>query len=118
MSSLRSRPTPISRFATSVEFHANYDAWVSTPVRASQREEFVDKLDFAFSYGEELSKLLRAHGFKANVRLTLDGPDVESDFDVLLANMSHVFGRRDESSLARLSEPASSGGGSAVDPMQ
>ncbi|KAK3234191.1 hypothetical protein CYMTET_55536 [Cymbomonas tetramitiformis] len=98
MSTLRSRPTPISRSATSAEFHANCDAWVSTPVRASQRGEFTDKLDFAFSYGEELSKLLCAHGFKPKVGITLDGPEAESDFAVLLANMSHVFGpvSRDE----------------------
>ncbi|KAK3278360.1 hypothetical protein CYMTET_13699 [Cymbomonas tetramitiformis] len=98
MSSLRSRPTPISRSATSAEFHADSDVWVSTPVRASQREEFTDKLDFAFSYGEELSKLLCAHGFKPKIGITLDTPEAESDFAVLLANMSHVFGpvSRDE----------------------
>ena len=53
MSTLLSRPTPLSRSATSAEFHTNNSVWVSTPVRASQRHEFVDKLDYAFSYGEE-----------------------------------------------------------------
>ncbi|KAK3240001.1 hypothetical protein CYMTET_50110 [Cymbomonas tetramitiformis] len=50
------------------------------------------------SYGEELVKLLRAHCFKSNVGITLDGPEAESDFAVLLANLSHVFGpiSRDE----------------------
>eukprot|EP00854_Cymbomonas_tetramitiformis_P034530 gene34530-biopygen32818 len=62
-------------------------------LRASQRTEFADKLDYAFAYVEELIKLLRAHGFKANVGLTLDGTEAESEFAVLvLANMSHVFG--------------------------
>ncbi|KAK3236128.1 hypothetical protein CYMTET_53734 [Cymbomonas tetramitiformis] len=98
MSTLRPRPTPVSRSATSAEFHHDGSVWVSTPVRASQRTEFVDKLDYAFSYGEELAKLLRAHGFKSNVGITLDGPEAESDFAVLLANLSHVFGpiSRDE----------------------
>ncbi|KAK3238996.1 hypothetical protein CYMTET_51035 [Cymbomonas tetramitiformis] len=98
MSTLRPRPTPVSRSATSAEFHHDDSVWVSTPVRASQRTEFVEKLDYAFSYGEELAKLLRAHGFKSNVGITLDGPEAESDFAVLLANLSHVFGpiSRDE----------------------
>ncbi|KAK3273833.1 hypothetical protein CYMTET_17949 [Cymbomonas tetramitiformis] len=82
-----------SRAATSAEFHADTSVWVSTPVRASQRTEFADKLDYyAFAYGEELTKLLRGHGFKSNVGLTREGPEAESDFTVLLANMPHVFG--------------------------
>jgi len=98
MSSLRQRPTPSSRAATSAEFHNDNSVWVSTPVRASQRTEFAEKLDYAFAYGEELAKLLRAHGFKTNIGLTLDTEDSESDFAVLLANMTHVFGpiSRDE----------------------
>ncbi|KAK3267578.1 hypothetical protein CYMTET_23875 [Cymbomonas tetramitiformis] len=40
------------RQATSAKFHADNNTWVSTPVRASQREEFADKLDCAFSYEE------------------------------------------------------------------
>ncbi|KAK3236270.1 hypothetical protein CYMTET_53572 [Cymbomonas tetramitiformis] len=63
MSSLRQRPTPASRAATSAEFHADASVWVSTPVRASQRTEFADKLDYAFAYGEELAKLLRGHAW-------------------------------------------------------
>ncbi|KAK3287604.1 hypothetical protein CYMTET_4904 [Cymbomonas tetramitiformis] len=92
MSLLRQRPTPRSRAATSAEFHADSSVWASTPVRASQRAEFADKLDYAFAYGEELAKLLRAHGFKSSVGIALDGPEAESHFTVLLANMSHVFG--------------------------
>ncbi|KAK3276911.1 hypothetical protein CYMTET_15048 [Cymbomonas tetramitiformis] len=90
-----SRPTPVSRaptVCTSAEFHANATVWTSTPVRPSQRSEFAEKLDYAFAYGEKLAKLLRSHGFKPNVGLSLDGPDAdEADFAVLLANMSHVF---------------------------
>ncbi|KAK3250505.1 hypothetical protein CYMTET_40135 [Cymbomonas tetramitiformis] len=98
MSTLITRPTPVSRSPTAVEFHQNSDVWTSTPVRASQRTEFTEKMDYAFAYGEELAKLLRSHGFKSNVGLSLDGPDSETDFAVLLANMSHVFGpiSRDE----------------------
>ncbi|KAK3286955.1 hypothetical protein CYMTET_5512 [Cymbomonas tetramitiformis] len=98
MSTLITRPTPVSRSPTTVEFHHNSGVWTSTPVRASQRAEFTEKLDYAFAYGEELAKLLRSHGFKSNVGLSLDGPDSETDFAVLLANMSHVFGpiSRDE----------------------
>ncbi|KAK3248266.1 hypothetical protein CYMTET_42265, partial [Cymbomonas tetramitiformis] len=83
---------------TSADFHADSSVWESTPVRASQRAEFADKLDYAFTYGEELSKLTGSHGFKPNVGLTLDGPYSEADFAVLLGNMSHVFGSisRDE----------------------
>ncbi|KAK3233278.1 hypothetical protein CYMTET_56418 [Cymbomonas tetramitiformis] len=64
----------------------------------STRVEFTEKLDYAFAYGEELAKLLRSHGFKSNVGLSLDGSDSETGFAVLLANMSHVFGpiSRDE----------------------
>ncbi|KAK3281654.1 hypothetical protein CYMTET_10565 [Cymbomonas tetramitiformis] len=94
MSQLTARPNPFSRATTSAEFHADASVWVSTPVRPSQRTEFIDKLDYAFAYGEELAKLLRTHGFKSSVGLTLDGPDAESDFAVLLANMAHVFGPR------------------------
>ncbi|KAK3233754.1 hypothetical protein CYMTET_55970 [Cymbomonas tetramitiformis] len=72
MSPLRRRPTPASRAATSAEFHADASVWVSTPVRASQRAEFADKLDYAFAYGEELAELLRGHGFKSTVGLTLE----------------------------------------------
>ncbi|KAK3234370.1 hypothetical protein CYMTET_55378 [Cymbomonas tetramitiformis] len=83
---------------TSADFHADSSVWEPTPVRASQRAEYADKLDYAFTYGEELSKLTRSHGFKPNVGLTLDVPDSEADFAVLLGNMSHVFGSisRDE----------------------
>ncbi|KAK3238902.1 hypothetical protein CYMTET_51125 [Cymbomonas tetramitiformis] len=74
MSSLRSRSAPVSRAATALEFHEDEYVWVSTPVRASQRSESVDKFDYAFSYGdEELVKQLRSHGFKPNVGLTFDG---------------------------------------------
>ncbi|KAK3237408.1 hypothetical protein CYMTET_52518 [Cymbomonas tetramitiformis] len=92
------RPTLVSISPTSLEFHNDATVWTSTPVRASQRSEFIEKLDYAFAYGEELAKLLRAHGFKANVGISLDGPDAETDFAVLLANMSHVLGpiSRDE----------------------
>jgi len=92
MSQLGQRAAPISRAATSGDFHADASVWVSTPVRPSQRSEYVDKLDYAFTYGDELAKLLRAHGFKSSVGLTLDGPEAESDFAVLLTNMAHVFG--------------------------
>ncbi|KAK3278039.1 hypothetical protein CYMTET_13994 [Cymbomonas tetramitiformis] len=104
MSQLIFRPTPVSRAATSAEFHADAAVWVSTPVRPSQGTEFVDKLDYAFfSYGEELAQLLRTHGFsKRTVDLTLDGPEAESDFAVLLANMAHVFGPISRDDFAKL----------------
>ncbi|KAK3275333.1 hypothetical protein CYMTET_16531 [Cymbomonas tetramitiformis] len=102
MSQLTAKPTPVSRAATSAEFHADPTVWVSTPVKPSQRTEFADKIDYAFSYGEELAKLLRTHGFKSSVGLTLDGPDAESDFAVLLANMNHVFGPISRDDVAKL----------------
>ncbi|KAK3235046.1 hypothetical protein CYMTET_54735 [Cymbomonas tetramitiformis] len=102
MSQLTTKPTPVSRAATSAEFYADPTVWVSTPVKPSQRTEFADKLDYAFSYGEELAKLLRTHGFKSNVGLTLDGPEAESDFAVLLANMAHVFGPVSRDDIAKL----------------
>ncbi|KAK3239004.1 hypothetical protein CYMTET_51043 [Cymbomonas tetramitiformis] len=102
MSQLTAKPTPVSRAATSAEFHADPTVWVSTPVKPSQRTEFADKLDYAFSYGEELAKLLRTHGFKSSVGLTLDGPEAESDFAVLLANMAHVFGPVSRDDVAKL----------------
>ncbi|KAK3275184.1 hypothetical protein CYMTET_16664 [Cymbomonas tetramitiformis] len=102
MSQLTTKPTPVSRAATSAEFYADATVWVSTPVKPSQRTEFADKLDYAFSYGEELAKLLRTHGFKSNVGLTLDGPEAESDFAVLLANMAHVFGPISRGDIAKL----------------
>ncbi|KAK3272826.1 hypothetical protein CYMTET_18893 [Cymbomonas tetramitiformis] len=91
MSTLISRPTPVSRAPTSAEFHADATIWSSTPVRPSQRSEFAEKLDYAFAYGEELAKLLRSHGFKVNVGLSLDGPDAEADFAVFRANMAHFI---------------------------
>ncbi|KAK3248514.1 hypothetical protein CYMTET_42026 [Cymbomonas tetramitiformis] len=102
MSQLTAKPTPVSRAATSAEFYADPTVWVSTPVKPSQRAEFTDKLDYAFSYGEELAKLLRTHGFKSTVGLTLDGPEAESDFAVLLANMAHVFGPVSRDDIAKL----------------
>ncbi|KAK3257862.1 hypothetical protein CYMTET_33067 [Cymbomonas tetramitiformis] len=102
MSQLTAQPTPLSRAATSAECNADASVWVSTPVRPSQRTEFVDKLDYAFAYGEELAKLIRTHGFKSSVGLTLDGPDAESDCAVLLANMAHVFGPVSRDDVAKL----------------
>ncbi|KAK3274308.1 hypothetical protein CYMTET_17507 [Cymbomonas tetramitiformis] len=85
MAALLARPTPVSRSPTSVESRNDESLWTSTPVRASRRPEFTEKLDYAFAHGEELAKLLRCHGFKSNVGLSLDGPDAEADFDVLLS---------------------------------
>ncbi|KAK3286016.1 hypothetical protein CYMTET_6406 [Cymbomonas tetramitiformis] len=48
MSQLTTKPTPVSRAATSGEFYADPTVWVSTPVKPSQRTEFTDKLDYAF----------------------------------------------------------------------
>ena len=91
-SSLRRRPTPISRAATALEFNESEEVWISTPVLASQQEEYSDKLAFAYAYGEELVKLLRSHGFKTNVGFSFEGPDAETDFAILLTNMAHVLG--------------------------
>ncbi|KAK3275074.1 hypothetical protein CYMTET_16776 [Cymbomonas tetramitiformis] len=57
----------------------------STPVRASHQYEYNKRLDYAFTYGEELVKVLRPHGFKPQKGYTFDGPDSETDFAVLLA---------------------------------
>ncbi|KAK3287409.1 hypothetical protein CYMTET_5083 [Cymbomonas tetramitiformis] len=84
------RPTPIFRAATSVEFHNDSSVWVSTPVRASQRSEFVDKLDYAFSYGEELAKLLRAHDFKANSTKLLDLDFEYAEYHLTLNELIYV----------------------------
>ncbi|KAK3269642.1 hypothetical protein CYMTET_21932 [Cymbomonas tetramitiformis] len=48
-------------------------------------------MDYAFSYGEELAKLLRSHGFKPQKGFTLDGSDAEADFAILLSNLRHVL---------------------------
>ncbi|KAK3252617.1 hypothetical protein CYMTET_38094 [Cymbomonas tetramitiformis] len=90
--SLRRRPAPISRAATALEFNEDEAVWVSTPVLASQQEEYSDRLQYAYAYGEELMKLMRAHGFKPNIGFTFDQPGSEMDFAVLLTNMSHVLG--------------------------
>ncbi|KAK3280702.1 hypothetical protein CYMTET_11472 [Cymbomonas tetramitiformis] len=47
-----------SRAPTSAECHADATVWTSTPVRASRRSEFTEKLNYAFTYGEELARLL------------------------------------------------------------
>ncbi|KAK3267445.1 hypothetical protein CYMTET_23997 [Cymbomonas tetramitiformis] len=62
----------------------------SDPVRS----ELTEKLNYAFAYGEDLAKLL----LRSAVGLSLEGPDSETDFADLLANMFHVFGpiSRDE----------------------
>ncbi|KAK3247424.1 hypothetical protein CYMTET_43077 [Cymbomonas tetramitiformis] len=78
--------------ATSAEFHADASVRVSTPVRASQRHEYADRIEYSFTYGEELIRLLRSHGFKPQKGYTLDGSDAETDFAVLLSNLQHVLG--------------------------
>ncbi|KAK3279600.1 hypothetical protein CYMTET_12523 [Cymbomonas tetramitiformis] len=91
MNTLINKPSFISPAATSVDFHRDASVWVSTPVRASQQHEYGDRMDYAFSYGEELVKLLRAHGFKPQKGFTLDGSDAEADFAILLSNLRHVL---------------------------
>ncbi|KAK3247676.1 hypothetical protein CYMTET_42832 [Cymbomonas tetramitiformis] len=61
ISALISKPTSISLAATSADFHRDASVWESTPVRASQQYEYNERLDYAFTYGEELSKLCRTH---------------------------------------------------------
>ncbi|KAK3242192.1 hypothetical protein CYMTET_48104 [Cymbomonas tetramitiformis] len=86
------KPTYVSDAATSAEFHRYASVWLSTPVRASQQYEYADRLDYAFSYGEELVKLLRSrHGFKPQKSYTFDCPDAETDFAILLSNLHHVL---------------------------
>ncbi|KAK3258524.1 hypothetical protein CYMTET_32438 [Cymbomonas tetramitiformis] len=92
MNTLVTKPTYISDAATSaVASHRDASVRVSTPLRASQQYEYADRLDYAFSYGEELVKLLRSHGFKPQKGYTFDGPDAESDFAILLSNLHHVL---------------------------
>ncbi|KAK3280617.1 hypothetical protein CYMTET_11552 [Cymbomonas tetramitiformis] len=91
MNTLINKPNFISAAATSADFHRDASVWVSTPVRASQQHEYSDRMDYAFSYGEELVKLLRAHGFKPQKGFTLDGSDAEADFAILLSNLRHVL---------------------------
>ncbi|KAK3278110.1 hypothetical protein CYMTET_13917 [Cymbomonas tetramitiformis] len=91
MSALISKPTFISLAATSADFHRDASVWASTPVRASQQYEYSERLDYAFTYGEELVKVLRSHGFKPQKGYTFDGPDSETDFAVLLGNLRHVL---------------------------
>ncbi|KAK3270420.1 hypothetical protein CYMTET_21182 [Cymbomonas tetramitiformis] len=91
MSALISKPTFVSLAATSAEFHWDASVWESTPVRASQQYEYSDKIDYAFTYGEELVKVLKSHGFKPQKGYTLDGQDSETDFAVLLGNLRHVL---------------------------
>ncbi|KAK3272376.1 hypothetical protein CYMTET_19324 [Cymbomonas tetramitiformis] len=91
MSALISRPTFISLAATSADFHRDASVWESTPVRASQQYEYSERMDYAFTYGEELVKVLRSHGFKPQKGYTFDVPDSETDFAVLLGNLRHVL---------------------------
>ncbi|KAK3248721.1 hypothetical protein CYMTET_41820 [Cymbomonas tetramitiformis] len=89
MSALISKPTFISLAGTSADFHRDASVWESTPVRASQQYEYSERLDYAFTYGEELVKVLRSHGFKPQKCYTFDGPDSETDFAVLLGDLRH-----------------------------
>ncbi|KAK3251402.1 hypothetical protein CYMTET_39257 [Cymbomonas tetramitiformis] len=91
MSALIRKPTFSLPVATSAEFHRDASVWKSTPVRASQQHEYSERLDCAFGYGEELVKVLRSHGFKPQKGYTLDGPDAETDFAILLGNLHHVL---------------------------
>ena len=91
-SSLIRRPVPVSRAATSADFHRSAsESWTSTPVRASQRYEFLDEQKYAFTYGEELVKHLRSYGYKPAVGYTLADADAETDLAVLLANLAQVL---------------------------
>ncbi|KAK3242516.1 hypothetical protein CYMTET_47804 [Cymbomonas tetramitiformis] len=78
-------------FLDATTFHRDASVWVSTPVRASQQDEYNERMDYAFSYGEELVRLLRSHGFKPQKGFTLDGSDAEADFAILLSNLRHVL---------------------------
>ncbi len=69
------------------------ESWTSTPVRASQRYEFLDEQKYTFSYGEELVKHLRSYGYKPAVGYTLADTDAETDLAVLLANLAQVLSR-------------------------
>ncbi|KAK3244403.1 hypothetical protein CYMTET_45982 [Cymbomonas tetramitiformis] len=94
MSALINKPNSISPVAASAQFvHRDASVWVSNPVRASQQHEYNERMDYAFSYGEELVKLLRSHGFKPQKGFTLDGSDAEAaDFAILLSNpLRHVL---------------------------
>ncbi|KAK3252172.1 hypothetical protein CYMTET_38517 [Cymbomonas tetramitiformis] len=91
MNTLITTPTFISLAATSADFHRDASVWESTPVRASQQHEYSERLDYAFGYGEALVKVLRSHGFKPHKGYTLDGPDAETDFAILLSNLHHVL---------------------------
>ncbi|KAK3244150.1 hypothetical protein CYMTET_46225 [Cymbomonas tetramitiformis] len=91
MATLVRKPTSISRAPTSANFHADESVWTSTPIRASTAHDFRDRFDYASHYGEELCRILRAYGYKAAVGLTLDSSEADTDFTVLLANLSHVL---------------------------
>ncbi|KAK3275743.1 hypothetical protein CYMTET_16143 [Cymbomonas tetramitiformis] len=60
-------------------------------IAAVRLYEYSERLDYAFTYGEELVKVLRSHGFKPQKGYTFDGPDSETDFAVLLGNLRHVL---------------------------
>ncbi|KAK3281504.1 hypothetical protein CYMTET_10712 [Cymbomonas tetramitiformis] len=64
---------------------------VQNPDPVVRMYEYSERMDYAFTYGEELVKVLRSHGFKPQKGYTLDGLDSETDFAVLLGNLRHVL---------------------------
>ncbi|KAK3253183.1 hypothetical protein CYMTET_12061 [Cymbomonas tetramitiformis] len=91
MSTMVRKPTSISRAPTSAEFHADEAVWKSAPVRASTASDFRDRLDYVSHYGKKefCCRLLRAYGYMAAVGLTLDTSEADTDFTILLANLSY-----------------------------
>ncbi len=56
-----------------------------------REHEYSDKMDCAFTYADDMHKLLVAHGVAKNGGLTLDTTDAEADFAILMTTIRHVL---------------------------
>jgi len=60
-------------------------------VEEGRESEYAENVSYAFHYANDLTTMLKAHGFDPAVGLTLDTADAEADFAVLVACLSHIL---------------------------
>ncbi|KAK3275264.1 hypothetical protein CYMTET_16592 [Cymbomonas tetramitiformis] len=88
---LRAKPLFTADAPTAFEFFNDPFVLLSTPIEEGREEEFAEHLAYASSYMTDLSRFLRASGFKDSVGYTFDDDEAEADFSVLLAGLRHVL---------------------------
>ena len=89
--SLRTKPLFTSDAPSAFKFFNDPTVLLSTPIEEGREEEFAEHLAYVSNYATDLSRFLRASGFKDSVGYTFDNNEAEADFSVLLSGLRHVF---------------------------